>query len=203
MPLDHIQEVILLLKYIFLGIFQGFTEPIPISSSGHLVLLRSIFNIESQGLSFEIFVHFGSLIAILVVYQKDIFRLCKNGLAYLLNRDEHGKSDFYFIVLLVVATIPTAVIGLLFEDRINQLLNHVIIVGITLLITGIALWIIRNLRGNRMDGDITVKDALIVGFAQAIALIPGISRSGATIVTSMLLGMNQATVKSADRKSVV
>ncbi|WP_090868996.1 undecaprenyl-diphosphate phosphatase [Oceanobacillus limi] len=181
-----------LFNYILLGTIQGITEPIPISSSGHLIILREIFEIDAEGLSFEILVNFGSLIAVLLVYRKDIIRLIQNGFRFLVSKDPDAKSDFMFIVFLVIATIPTGVIGLLFEDKIGDL-SRAYTVGITLLITGAALWIIRNLRGNKNDGEISMKDALIVGFAQSAALIPGISRSGATIVAAMLVGMKQET----------
>ncbi|OZU90640.1 UDP pyrophosphate phosphatase [Virgibacillus indicus] len=186
-------ELWTLLKYLILGLIQGFTEPIPISSSGHLIIFRELFNIEIKGLSFEILVNFGSLIAVLLIYKNDIIRLIKNGLNFIFKKDEEGKGDFQFIVFLVIATIPTGILGLLFEDYIGEKLSGVAIVGYTLLITGVALWIIRNLRGRKGDGDLTVKDAIIVGLAQSVALIPGISRSGATIVAAMLLGMKQET----------
>ncbi|MFD2042703.1 undecaprenyl-diphosphate phosphatase [Ornithinibacillus salinisoli] len=188
------EELWVLIKYVILGTIQGITEPIPISSSGHLVILRDLFgpDIIAEGLSFEIFVNFGSLIAVLLVYRKDIIRLVKNGFRYIVTRDTDAQSDFRFIVFLVIATIPTGIIGFLLEDKIGDL-SRALTVGITLLITGAALWIIRNLRGNKNDGEITVKDALIVGLAQSVALIPGISRSGATIVAAMLLGMKQET----------
>ncbi|MFC3040591.1 undecaprenyl-diphosphate phosphatase [Virgibacillus xinjiangensis] len=184
-------ELWTLVKYLVLGLFQGFTEPIPISSSGHLVILRELFDVEIKGLSFEILVNFGSLIAVLIVFREDIIRLIKNGWLYLTKKDEAAKGDFQFIIFLVVATIPTGILGLLFEDMIAD--AGVWIVGYTLLITGAALWIIRNLHGQKNDGDLSMKDALIVGFAQAAALVPGISRSGATIVAAMLVGMKQET----------
>ncbi|MFS0671986.1 undecaprenyl-diphosphate phosphatase [Ornithinibacillus sp. 179-J 7C1 HS] len=185
-------ELIELLKYLFLGLLQGFTEPIPISSSGHLILAQDILGVGQPGLSFEAIVNFGSLIAVIMVYFKDIVRLIKNGFHYITTRDPEVKSDFHFILMLIVATIPTGIIGVLFEDSIEKL-TRPYLVGITLLITGIALWIIRNLRGKKGDKQITVKDAVIVGLAQSVALFPGISRSGATIVASMLLGMKQET----------
>ncbi|MFC2949934.1 undecaprenyl-diphosphate phosphatase [Virgibacillus sediminis] len=184
-------ELWTLIKYLVLGLFQGFTEPIPISSSGHLVILRELFGVEIKGLSFEILVNFGSLIAVLIVFREDILRLIKNGWLYLTKREEDAKGDFQFVIFLIVATIPTGILGLLFEDMIAD--AGVWIVGYTLLITGVALWVIRNLRGRKNDGDISMKDALIVGFAQAAALVPGISRSGATIVAAMLVGMKQET----------
>ncbi|MFD2749720.1 undecaprenyl-diphosphate phosphatase [Virgibacillus siamensis] len=186
-------EIWLLIKYLFLGLVQGFTEPIPISSSGHLVILQKIFGIEIAGLSFEILVNFGSLLAVLIIYRKDIFRLIQNGLRYMTTKDSDAIGDFQFILYLVIATIPTGILGLLFEDYIEEELSTVTVVGFTLLITGIALWIIRNLRGRKNDSEITVKDAIIVGLAQSVALIPGISRSGATIVASMLVGMKIET----------
>ncbi|WP_412775042.1 undecaprenyl-diphosphate phosphatase [Virgibacillus pantothenticus] len=190
-------DLSIILKYLLLGLFQGFTEPIPISSSGHLVMLRDILNlqVELAGLSFEILVNFGSLIAVLVIFRKDLIRLTRNGLRYIFQRDRDSEAtaDFQFILFLIIATIPTGVLGFLLEDYISEQLSKPIIVGYTLLITGAALWVIRNLHGKKNDGDLTIKDALIVGAAQAVSLIPGISRSGATIVAAMLVGMKRET----------
>lgn len=186
-------EIWTLIKYFILGLVQGVTEPIPVSSSGHLIIFRELFNIEAKGLSFEIFVNFASLLAVLVIYKKDIMRLMINGTRFLIKKDDHAKSDFQFIIYLVIATIPVGVIGMLFGDVIGEALSSTKVVGITLLITAVAVWVIRNLRGKKFDGDLTVKDAMIVGFAQAVAVTPGISRSGASIVASMLVGMRQET----------
>lgn len=191
--MEGVTELWLLIKYLILGLFQGLTEPIPISSSGHLVILQELFGIEIEGLSIEILVNFGSLIAVLVIYWKDIVRLIQNGLNYIATKNPDTKGDFEFILYLIIATIPTGIIGLLFEDYISSKLSTVAVVGVTLLITGFALWIIRNLKGRKNDGDLKVKDAIIVGLAQSVALIPGISRSGATIVAAMLVGMKVET----------
>lgn len=186
------ESIITIVKYLILGLIQGFTEPIPVSSSGHLVIFRDLFGVYVEGLSFEILLNFGSLIAVLMVYWKDIMRLIKNGLRFIFTRERDAKEDFLFIMYLVIATLPAGIIGVLFKDKIGDI-SKASTVGITLIVTGIALWIIRNLRGRKNDGDLSWKDAVIVGFAQAIALIPGISRSGATIVAAMLLGMKQET----------
>lgn len=191
--MESVTQAWILLKYIILGAIQGFTEPIPISSSGHLVIFRELFNVHIEGLSFEIIVNFASLIAVLVIYRNDIIRLIKGFFGYIQTKSPESKEDFLFVIYLVIATIPTGVIGILLEDFISEKLASVKIIGITLLVTGVALWIIRNLRGSKNDGDLTVKDALIIGLAQSVALIPGISRSGATIVAAMLLGMKQET----------
>ncbi|WP_164670401.1 undecaprenyl-diphosphate phosphatase [Virgibacillus doumboii] len=183
-----------LVKYLVLGLIQGFTEPIPISSSGHLVIIQELFDVGIEGLSFEIMVNFGSLIAVLIIYRKDIYRLVENSIRYITTRADDAKSDFQFVLFLVIATIPTGIIGLLLKDFIeNELGDSLMVVGFALLVTGVALWIIRNLRGRKNDGGITVRDAVIVGLAQSVALIPGISRSGATIVAAMLVGMKTET----------
>ncbi|UJL48216.1 undecaprenyl-diphosphate phosphatase [Virgibacillus sp. NKC19-16] len=186
-------ELWTLIQYLILGLVQGITEPIPISSSGHIIIFRNLFGIEAEGLSFEIFVNFASLLAVLIIYRNDIIRLTINAFRYLIKKEEAAKSDFQFIIYLVIATIPVGVIGLLFGDMIGDALSGTNVVGVTLLITAVAIWVIRNLRGRKRDGDLTVKDAVIVGFAQAIAVTPGISRSGASIVASMLVGMKQET----------
>lgn len=186
-------DIVTLIKYLILGLVQGVTEPIPISSSGHLIIVRELFGIEARGLSFEIFVNFASLIAVLIIYRHDIIRLIKNGIRFLLKKDKTAKNDFLFIVFLIIGTIPVGVVGVFFGDAIGEALSGTKVVGITLLITAVAIWIIRNLRGRKTDGDLTIKDAIIVGLAQAVAVTPGISRSGASIVASMLVGMRQDT----------
>jgi len=187
-------QLLVILKYLFLGIFQGVTEPIPISSSGHLEFAKYFLGIDDIGLSFSLLVNTASLFAVLIIYRQDIGRLLKNGLAHLTNhKTKETKADFMFIIYLVIGTIPAGVIGILYEDAIETYLTGIHTVAITLLVTGIALFLIRNLRGRKNDGDLNVKDAIIVGLSQAIALIPGISRSGATIVAAMALGMKQET----------
>lgn len=193
MYVETTENIFLLLKYLILGLLQGFTEPIPISSSGHLELVQHFLGVGIEGVSFALLVNSASLIAVLIIYREDIIRLLKNGLSYIKTKDTATKSDFHFIIYLVVGTIPAGVLGILFEDFISEKLASIKTVGISLLITGAALWLIRNLRGRKNDTDLSLKDAVIVGLAQAVALIPGISRSGATIVAAMGLGMKQET----------
>lgn len=181
-----------LITYIFLGILQGITEPIPVSSSGHLVIAREIFNIEASGLSFEIFLNTASLIAIIFVYRKDIIDIFMNVMRFLFKgaRDKTATTDMKYTILLIIATIPVGVLGLLLKDVIGDNVS-VTFVGLMLLVTGVALWIIKSQRGKKRDGQLSLKDAIIVGFAQCIALVPGISRSGATLVGAIGVGLNQ------------
>ncbi|MBP3950505.1 undecaprenyl-diphosphate phosphatase [Bacillus suaedae] len=187
------EEIYLLLKYLLLGLFQGLTEPIPISSSGHLVLLQHFIGINVEGLSLELIVNFASLLAVLLIYRQSVLELTKGTLRYVVTRKKEDQADFRFVLYLVLATIPAGVIGVLFGDVISDYLTGLTVIGVTLVVTGIALWTIRNLKGRKNDAELRAKDAVIIGLAQAVALIPGISRSGATIVAAMGLGMKQET----------
>lgn len=186
-------SILLLIKFIFLGFIQGFTEPIPISSSGHLVVLRHFFAINTPGLTFEIIVHFGSLIAIILVYWRDISVLLKESFLYLVKKQEQFKTGFRFSLYLLVATAVTGIIGLMIEPHMNGALEKPIYIGIAFLLTGYFIWLIRHLKGYKSGKDITMKIAIIIGLAQALALLPGISRSGATLVAAMLLGLERNT----------
>lgn len=191
--METFDQLMLLIKYIFLGLLQGVSEPLPISSSGHILIVKEFFNIHIKGLSFEMIVNFGSLIAVFLVYRRTILRLIVHSLAYLLTKREKYKEDFQFSLLLVIATIPAGCVGLIFGKWIENTFSSVITVGVALFVTGFALWSIQHLVGHKNDYDITWIDAIIVGLAQTVALIPGISRSGATIVAAMLVGMKRRT----------
>ena len=176
-----------LLKYVLLGIIQGFTEPIPVSSSGHLVIFKKLINSEAlNDMNFEIIVNFGSLLAIVFFFRKDIIKLIKNFFTYLKTKEKKYKDDFKYCWLIVIGTIPAGLLGLIFKDQIDSISDNVKIIGIALLVTALFLYLIRNFKGKKEDNEITYKDAIKVGLCQAIALFPGISRSGATIVGGML-----------------
>lgn len=183
-----------LIKYLFLGIVQGFTEPIPVSSSGHLVIFRNlIHSTVLNDLNFEILLNFGSLIAIVIFFRKDIWALLRDFFGYLRTKNQKFKEGFRYCFLLVVGTIPAGILGLLLKDWIEGKLGSVKIIGAALLVTALFLFLIKNMKGTKEDEDITFKDALIIGLFQAVALFPGISRSGATIVGGMFLGFKRET----------
>src|SRR5690625_2567714 len=113
-------ELIELIKYIFLGLFHGVTEPIPVSSSGHLVIVRSLMDLNLPGISFEAFINFGSLIAVIAVYRRELISLAVNGSRFLFQKDQTYTSDFYYLFLLAIATIPAGLIGFLLNDAIGE-----------------------------------------------------------------------------------
>ncbi|KIL45668.1 undecaprenyl-diphosphate phosphatase [Jeotgalibacillus soli] len=190
----ELEQLYIILKYVFLGLLQGFTEPIPISSSGHLQLAQHFLGIDIGGdsFTFELLVNTASLIAVLIIYRNDISRLVVRGLSFVKTRNPEDKKEFNFIIFLIIGTIPAGVLGLLFNEDISRF-STVTVVAITLMITGIALFIIRNMRGNRGEAGLTMKDAVIIGLVQAVALIPGISRSGATMIAAIARGIHQET----------
>lgn len=188
---EHIRS---LLEYLFLGLLQGITEPIPVSSSGHLVLVQHIFNLKEQGMVFEAFLNFASLIAIAAYYIKDIVRIIKNFFLYIFTRENSAKEDFKIGVFLIIGTIPAGIVGALFNNQIGNLVkNNIHYLALGLFISAIALFAIRKLKGHKSMDQITTLDVILIGIAQAVALFPGISRSGATIVAAMLLGLKKET----------
>ena len=182
-----------LIKYIFLGILQGITEPLPISSSGHIYIFKAMFNTKMfNDLVLEIFLNFASFIAILYIFKDDIKELVKGTYDYLKNKSKKSKKYFEYLKMIVIGTLPVAILGLLVKDYMEDLLSkNVFIVGIGFLITGIGLLLVINSNGTKTDKDITPRDALLVGIFQAISLLPGISRSGLTLVGSLLIGLDK------------
>lgn len=183
-----------LLEYIIFGIIQGLTEPLPISSSGHLVLLKNIFNTNLMSdLNFEIIVNFGSFLAILIIFWNDIVKLIKSFFTYILKKEKRKQcaSDFKYCWLIIIGSIPVGIGGILLKDKIESILSGPKILGIAFLITALALFLVRKANGKKEDNDITYKDAMIIGLLQLVALFPGISRSGTVLVGCLLCGLSR------------
>lgn len=183
----------LLLKYLILGIIQGFTEPLPISSSGHLRIFKSILNSEVlSDMNFEIVVNFGSLIAILILYRKEIVNIIKDFFCYIKTKEEKYEVNYKYAWLIVVGTIPAALLGLFVKDFIEEHFTTKL-VGLMLIITSILLFMIKDIKGKKEKQDMTVLDALKIGLFQVVALLPGISRSGSTVVGGMKSNLTRET----------
>ncbi len=183
-----------LIKYIVLGIIQGLTEPLPISSSGHLLLFREIFNTNMfNDLNFEIFVNFGSFVAIFIIFYKDIINIFKDFFSYILNKKNRKESfiNYKYAWLIVIGSIPVGIAGLLLKDYLENLLSNVKVLGIAFIITALAIFLVRKIKGEKTDKDITIRDAIIIGLMQVIALCPGISRSGTVLVACLLCNIKR------------
>ena len=183
-----------ILRYVFLGVIQGFTEPIPVSSSGHLLIFRELFNFDMlNDINFEIIVNFGSFLAIMFLYRKEIFKIITDFFSYLKTKKKEYKENYNYAWLIVIATIPAGIMGLILKDQIDKISGNVKLVGFALLLTSCALFLVKDIKGKKEKKNITVKDAIVVGLFQVIALFPGISRSGSTLVGAMFRDFNRTT----------
>lgn len=172
---------------VILGIIQGLTEFLPVSSSGHLELGKELFGFElnrESSLFFTVVVHAATALSTIVVYRKDIWEL-------ILGLFEFKWNDATrYVSFIVISMIPVAVVGLFFEEEIEAFFEgRIVLVGCMLLVTGLLLWLTH--RAGSSEGKVNSGRAFIVGAAQAVAVLPGISRSGSTIATSLLLGISR------------
>lgn len=165
-----------MIKYILLGLVQGLTEFLPVSSSGHLVILQKILDIHAHEVAISVILHLGTLLAVIIFFWKDILNLLKN---------------FKLLILVAVVVVITGVIGVLGKDFFESLFNSPKLVGVAWIFTGLLL--IFTKRVTQLNRDkLNVKDALILGLTQGLAIVPGISRSGITISTLFFRKINRS-----------
>jgi len=179
-----------LTQALILGVIQGLTEFLPISSSGHLVIFQNLFGLKEPDLFFDVALHFGTLMAILIVLRQEVSSLLKGTscfLVYIIREkkctlDDQDKTMARFAGLILIGLIPTAVLGFFLRDVLRLLFNSLLAVGIMLIITGTFLWLTKMTgEGNKDKVNMSILDAIIIGFVQGLSIAPGISRSGATI----------------------
>ncbi|MCK5487123.1 MAG: undecaprenyl-diphosphatase UppP [Desulfobacterales bacterium] len=189
---------------IILGIIQGLTEFLPVSSSGHLVLFQQLFGLKEAELFFDVCVHLGTLVAVIIVFRQEIIKIISAllQLVSLAGQKEKFlqkvKSDpeLKMAVFIVIGSIPTAILGLLFASIADRLFSSALITGLMLMVTGLLLWLTRKAGTHAVStsiGHLTPGKAFIIGIVQGLAIIPGISRSGSTISTGLLLGVDRET----------
>lgn len=173
-----------------LGIIQGLTEFLPISSSGHLVIFQNLFGLKEPDLFFDVALHVGTLMAILIVLRQDVCSLVKGTFCFLVYRmrsqmdkiDDQDKTMARFAGLIFIGLIPTAALGFFLQDVFRLLFSSLLAVGMMLIITGTLLWLTKTTgEGTKDNANMSVLDAIIIGFVQGLSIAPGISRSGATI----------------------
>jgi undecaprenyl-diphosphatase len=169
------------LEALILGIIQGLTEFLPISSTGHLYLGRNLFGLQEAGLMLDTMLHLGTLLAVFVFYKDEFIQIIKKPFSKLTG-------------LLIIGSIPAAIIGLLFKDFFDEISKTGVTIGWEFLITGLFLWFADSAKnGYKKMNDISYKDAIIIGSAQAVAIFPAISRSGMTIVAALWRKLDRET----------
>ncbi len=180
-------------KAIILGILQGATEFLPVSSSGHLVLVPWLLGWDESPLVFDVVVHLGTLVAVLTYFWRDWLTLLRAGWTALRTRSTQDP-DARLLLLIGLGTVPAALAGALLEDTFESAFSEPALVAVFLLVTALLLTVSeRTGSANQSLSALTVRDALAVGVAQAFAIFPGISRSGSTIATGIWRGLPRAT----------
>ena len=190
-----------LIMSLFLGLVQGIAEFLPISSSGHLSILQNFLKLDysqENHLLFDMLLHLGTLISICVVYRADLKTMVTDGVDFIRRRNDSNldepitlKPPARALMLVIIGTLPM-VIPLIFMKSIEKLFNRTAFIGIALIITGAILFVADRYidRGNKTEKTMTIADALIIGLAQAVATLPGLSRSGTTIAVGLSRGLN-------------
>ncbi len=179
------------IEAIILGIVQGLTEFLPVSSSGHLAIGKALFGIETADLSFEVVVHAATVLATIVVFWKDIVKLLQGLFKFQMNPETR------YILLILLSMIPVFVVGVFFKDYVEDIFGSgLVVVGVALIVTALLLFLSETLTARRggQGEKMSWKSALWMGLAQAVAVIPGLSRSGSTIATGLLCGVSKEEV---------
>lgn len=189
-----------IIRSFIIGGVQGISEFLPISSSGHLVLIPYVFKWDYNGLSFDVALHFGTVIALVAYFWKDWMRIIKSGVWSKESGDKSDTGTQYpknLLWQIIVATIPAAIVGFLANDFIDKTFHSsdklgMLVIAINLALFGLILWYIDRTSKKSLEiKNITYKKSFMVGLAQTLALIPGVSRSGITITMSRALGLNR------------
>ncbi|WP_069632968.1 undecaprenyl-diphosphate phosphatase [Campylobacter pinnipediorum] len=180
--MDFVQTIVL-------ALVQGFSEFLPISSSAHLILVPELLGWKDQGLVFDVAVHIGTLFAIVFYFRNMVFSALKDFFCSIKLKKNVGQSRLVWAVGF--GTIPAGIIGLLIKDIVEDYARNGLIIAFTTIIFGIILFFADKKNGNKQESDIDIKIALVIGLAQAFALIPGVSRSGVTISMALLLGFSR------------
>lgn len=184
MKLSIIQSVIL-------GIIQGLTEFLPVSSSGHLILVREVFKFPDPGKTFDLILHLGTFIGVLIYFRKDLLTIFLAFINGVKKKQLYGEPEINLFWFMIISTIPGGVLGFLYKDVLEEINNVYLISGL-LIVFGIILLLAEKLSKNiKSMKDLSWKDSIIVGLAQAVALFPGVSRSGSSMTAALFLGFNR------------
>ena len=196
-----------LIEAFILGVLQGITEFLPISSSGHLALGRILLGSEVEsGITYEVVVHFGTLVSIMYYYRTELGRLLSSGVRFLLNPAKEKESkDVNFLGMILISMIPAFIVGFTLKDQVEAIFSNPLLVSFMLLVTGVLLFSTKFIPNRTQENDashlaaaeggvpIGIAKSFAIGLAQACAMIPGISRSGSTITTALWLGVDRET----------
>jgi len=182
-----------LFKAMVLGTIQGLTEFLPVSSSGHLVIGSELMNFQEQGVAFDVFVHLGTLLAVVIVFRRELVEMVKAPFAFFSGEKNDSTRRFFLMdIYVIVATLPAVAVGLFLKDSVEAVFGNILVVYSMLVVTGILMITAGYLPSK--DKPITWFRSLLVGCAQACAILPGLSRSGSTIFAGVALGVDREKI---------
>lgn len=188
-----------LAEAIILGVVQGLTEFLPISSSGHLVIVKGVLDVDSAGIVMEVALHFGTMIAVCTFFRKDIAAIIRDVISSIrklldgagLQRALSEDKNTVLFLMIVIATVPTVAIALLFRGLFEKAFDLPLLASVMIIVTGIVLWFTKSIRARgAARKTFRIVDALTVGTVQGMSIIPGVSRSGSTIAAATFLGID-------------
>ncbi len=174
-------KLIELFKYIILAIVQGVGEILPISSSGHLVLVSKLLGIDSEGVGLELLLHLASLLALFLFYRKVLFSLIKGFFLYSFKKKKEYIKDFKYVMGMMISLVPTCLCGFFLNDYLDYFISYPIMVGVFLIFNGVNLYLVRKSENYKSVEDLRVGSFFKIGLGQCLGLIPGVSRSGSTL----------------------
>lgn len=185
--------VMTLFEALILGIVQGITEFLPISSTAHIVIVQLLMDIQFQGYVLEIFLHLASVLAVIIYFRQDLLQIISGSVAYFKSKSEENRIKFRYALYLILATLITGLLGIFLKDLVDDSLKSPIIISISLVVTGLFLILIERYRqiGNRDESSMTIVDTVIIALVQTLAVLPGISRSGSTLIAGLWVGLSR------------
>ena len=186
----NIEEII---KFIILWIIQGVAEVLPISSSGHLIIIGTYFGVFQENETLDVFLHVASLIAVVYYLRKEIINIVKYSFRYIFKKEKEHKTMFNYLLCLTISTVITAGFGLVLSN-FSDIFKKPLIVAIFLLINGTMLLFVSRKVNEKHNKEISIKNSIIIGLAQGIGVLPGISRSGVTISSGVVQGIDKESM---------
>lgn len=185
--------IIDVLKYIILGLVQGITEVLPISSSAHLLIFGEMLNINDDSMFLEVMLHVASLIAVVFFMRHKLLELINGFFKYLFKKDKQYLNEFRYVIYIILSTTIVVLFTLLFKGIIDKVTSSLSVVGILLIINGISLHFFSKKSGNKTSESMNYKDALVVGLFECMGVFPGISRSGSCLCGGLTRGLDKET----------
>lgn len=183
------------IEAIIFGIVQGITEFLPISSTAHIIIAELLLGYNFPGLAFEIYLHIASVFAVMLYFRQELKSVVKGFLSYFKEKTAENKVHFNFGLYIIIATVITGGLGILLKELVEETMKTPAFIAGALSVTGTALILISRIQnyGTRVEKDMTVRDSVIVGLGQTLAVLPGISRSGSTLVSALWAGLDRDT----------